>query len=1299
MMKVSEKQAVAAAQQIKERGFWLEAMAGDLQKQGIPYDFPVQDHRLTASKRLGFHLNETVSGRLLHMSGPSDEALHMIVTAGLLLLLHRYSGVGDITIGAPIYKQAGDGELINTVLPLRIRFSPVSSFKEILLSVRQTLSDAMEHADYPIAVLTRQLGLEAEDGLCPLFDVGVCLPAIHSPDDLKPAPHPMTFRFNRSGRSVACDVFFMEVYEEATIRRVFGQLEYFLQEALTAVDTPLAQLSPIPPLERQEIVENFNRTEAAYPNQSTIQQLFSRVAGDFPGNTAIIHGDDALSYSQLDQKSDALAQRLREKGVGRDHIVAILAERSTATVCAILAVLKARGAYLPIDPVIPAERVLFMLKDSGASIVLTERHLRPKAGDSVLTLDLQDPDIFKNNGGSVEHVNRPEDLAYVIYTSGSTGTPKGVMLEHRGVVNYIHWAIAQYVRGESCVFPLYTSISFDLTVTSIFVPLLSGNTIAVFPENEGELAIQQVMEDERINVVKLTPAHLKLVEQRKYKPAGLKRMILGGENLETSIAASVFEHMNRRVDIYNEYGPTETVVGCMIHRFDPEKDNGTSVSIGGPIQNTAIYLLNGDLKPVPNGAVGELFIAGEGVARGYLNRPELTNETFLANPLANAVMYRSGDLARRKNNGGIEFLGRVDHQVKIRGYRIEGGDIEAHIKGRPGVTDAVVLPLEDHDGDLFLCAYVVQQETMTAEEWHDHLEPLLPSYMIPQFFVTVDAIPLTANGKVDRQALPKPRLDGEDVPYAAPRNQHERQLAALWADVLGMEEEGIGIDHNFFALGGQSLKGARLVSMILDRMNIDVPLVELFRRRTIRQLAEFTAGASANAGHMELEPAPLQDDYPLTSGQQRLYSLQQLDPQSTAYNMPVAVWLEGEPDRERLKRAVEELVKRHESLRTYVVMKGEEPRQKILPPSAANIHIEETENQESPQDFIRPFKLDQAPLMRVRLSRHEASRYLLMMDIHHIVFDGVSQGILVQDFIALYKEESLPPLEFHYKDWAFRQHDSDGRDNLQKQEEFWLRQFPSAPQPLEIPTDFSRPRIMDFAGRNLRFDIGPEQTAALRALAIQEGTTLYMVLLAVLNILFHKLSGQEDIVIGAGVAGRNHPKLEGIIGMFVNTLPLRNFPSAGNTFRQFLAKVSEGALSAFENQDYKLEDLVRQVVAVRDQSRNPLFDTVFVFNNFDPQPVRLPGLTISPYGFDVTIAKFDLSFYCNEAGDGLAFSLEYRTSLFIEETVRQFAGYVEEIVAAVIEDPDISLKDIAVSHQLLEATVAATSDDFTTFDF
>ncbi|UCH95943.1 MAG: amino acid adenylation domain-containing protein, partial [Candidatus Aminicenantes bacterium] len=1077
-------------------------------------------------------------------------------------------------------------------------------------------------------------------------------------------------------------------------------VDYF-KKIVTAISEKPGQkisgLELITPKEKEQILSCFNDTQADLPGNKTIHRLFTEQALRTPGNTAIVWMENSafthcLTYREFNRQSSQLAHRLKEKGVTRGTIAAVMAEISIPMLVGIMAILKAGGAYLPIDPAYPRSRRQYMLNDSNVNLVLTNEGI-----------DNESINMSGSSTPAAVSSNRDRDIAYVIYTSGTTGKPKGSLISHRSAVNTLEYRKTVYQITPADTFLQLFSPSFDGFVTGFFTPLISGAKVVLVKEKAVKdiLILKEVIVRIKvthfISVPPLYRAIIKILEKDEART--LKVITLAGDTISPHLLALTREK-NPHMEIVNEYGVTEAAVMSTIHRHQ-EKDD--KIKIGKPIRNTNIYILDRYGKLQPIGIVGELCLSGIGLARGYLNQPELTAVKFLATDEHGQTrksfnekqkIYKTGDLGRWLPEGDIQLLGRIDQQAKIRGYRIELEEIENRLLNHEEIAETVVMARTDESGDKYLCAYYVPCSSdslpLTGTGIRKYLSQLLPDYMVPYHFVRLDKIPLTPSGKVDRQSLPEPDLTTTAV-EAAPTNQREKKLLEIWVQVLQVSKEKIGIDTDFFELGGHSLKATALAARIFRIFHVKVPLVEIFKTPTIRGLSQYIKDA-ARVKYTGIEPAEKKEYDTLSPAQKRLYLLQQVDPRSTAYNMPQTRVLSpgNEMDAARLEQTFKKLIKRHQSLRTSLHMVYDEPVQKVHDEVEFKIEFHQLAKQGTREaastikNFIRPFHLSQAPLLRVGLIHTPPSGYILVVDMHHVISDAISHRILTRDFTALYQEEELPWLRLQYRDYAQWQqgiHDK-AAQGINAQENYWLKEFSRQIPVLNLPIDYPRPVIQNFEGNTIGFELEEARTTALKETAARQGITMYMALLAVYNVFLYKICSQEDIVVGTPVAGRPHPDLEQIVGMFVNTLALINYPKGDRVYKDFLEEVKERTLQAFENQDYPFEDLVERAAPPRDASRNPLFDTMFIFHkqeeptqNTDPK--TSPANT-GPGDYDFHISKFDLTLNAVETKDHLVFSFQYCTRLFKEETMRRFINYFKNILASLLENPRQKISDLEI---------------------
>ncbi|QJC88834.1 Polyketide synthase subunit PpsB involved in nonribosomal synthesis of plipastatin/fengycin [Bacillus subtilis] len=1216
------------------------------------------------------------------------------------VLLHRYNAADDAVFGSVISGRPSEidgiesmvGLFINTI-PVRIRSAEGMMFSSLAKAVQEDILASEQHGYYPLYEIQNHSPLK--QGLIDHIFVFENYPvqlhqalSIESENDesaLKLGDISMSEQTNYDFNIVIVpgESFYIKfsynaaVYEREEMLRIQGHLKQALDCILAHPDIAVSDINIVPP-EEQQVIQLFNETERPYVNK-TISQLFEEQARKTPEAAALKMGDDCWTYRQLNIRANQIAHALIEKGVGSGDIVAVMMNRSMEMPAALLGIWKAGGAYMPLDPNFPEERLSFLLKDSQAAQLLIEENLMSFI-----------PPHYEGNMIPIERTESYQtaapdvplgDLAYLIYTSGTTGRPKGVLVNHQGIANTLQWRREEYGMTEQDISLHLFSYVFDGCVTSLFTPLLSGACVLLTTDDEAKdvLALKRKIARYKVSHMIIVPSLYRvLLEVMTAEDAKSLRIVTFAGEAVTPDLLEMSEKICPSAELANEYGPTENSVATTILRQLNEKER---ITIGHPIANTKVFVLHGN-QMQPIGAAGELCISGEGLARGYYKQPELTEKAFSDHPfLEGERLYRTGDAGRFLPDGTIEYIGRFDDQVKIRGYRIELKEIETVLRQAPGVKEAAVLARDVSAEEKELVAYIVPEKGNNLPNLYRHLAGTLPPYMIPASITNIRQMPLTSSGKLDRSALPEPE-NNASLTYMPPRTLIEADLAHIWEDVLNKQQ--IGIRDDFFQLGGQSLKAALLVSRIHKKLNIELPISEVFSNPTVESMAVKLMSLKEHA-FTQIEPADQREVYPLSFSQKRLYALHQLADDSTGYNMPAVLELRGNLDRQRLRSVLTELVNRHEALRTVFVLDRGEPVQIIYPEMAFDLKELEMESEQmlesAIESFIKPFDLSSGPLFRACVITMGNNRGFLLLDMHHIIADGVSMSTLVQEFTDLYCGKELPALNLHYKDFAVWQQEKYPKELYKKQEVYWLDQLGGSLPVLELPPDKTRPRLPDFSGGTIEVNIDKDTADELHRLMVETGTTLYMILLAVYSILLSKLSGQEDIVVGSPAAGRPHADLERVIGMFVNTLAMRSQPEGHKTFSSYLQDIRHLALTAYEHQDYPFEELADKLDTHREVNRNPLFDAMLVLQSSEDFQFEVPGLSISSVTPKHDISKFDLTLHAEEHSGGIHCRFEYSTALFEEETIARWASHFIELVKSVTADTKMRISDM----QLLPA--------------
>ncbi|MFJ3335011.1 non-ribosomal peptide synthase/polyketide synthase [Streptomyces sp. NPDC086766] len=1310
------------------RAHWQGVLAGFTTPTPLPADRPLRDAHLARSA--GVHtagLDDGTSARLARTAREAGLTLNTVVQGAWALLLARYGAEDDVVFGTTVSGRPDDlpgvesmvGMFINTV-PTRVRVDAGRGARAWLRELQDAQAESRRFAAVSLAGLT-QLS-EVPSG-SPLFHSmvafenypfdeartagsGVRLTEVTSRDATN---YPLVLRAyhgERLGFDLAYDP---ALFDAATVRSLADRLCLLLTELADDPDRQLRDLAWTTAAERRRMLTDWNGTAHGRPDR-TLVDLFEEQAARTPAAVAVTCGGEHLDYATLDARAGRLAHRLAELGAAPERFVALALPRSGDQIVAILAVLKTGAAYLPIDPASPAERLGHLLADAAPVALVTTTGTAARTDDTrVPLLLLDDPDTEADlarrpaTGPTPARRPLPESPAYAIYTSGSTGRPKGVVIPHANVVRLFtrtsHW----FGFGPDDVWTMFHSYAFDFSVWELWGPLLHGGRLVVVPDETARSPedFLRLLADERVTVLNQTPsAFYPLIRADAEHPGtgarlALRTVVFGGEALDTGRLADWWtRHPASAPRLVNMYGITETTVHVTYAPLDPATAAEDAASpIGAAIEDLRVYVLDADLAAVPPGATGELYVAGEGLARGYLGRPGLSATRFLADPFGRpgSRMYRTGDRAKWRADGTLEYLGRADAQVKIRGYRIEPGEIEAALHTHPGVADAAVGVFEDASGTRRLAAHVVGTGGVApaAAELRAHLERLLPAHMVPAAYVPMDALPLTVNGKLDRRALPAPGPDG----YAAgtdrtpPRTPAERLVAAAWADVLGVAEVHAGDD--FFALGGDSILAVRVAARLRAAFGPGVSPRLLFTRPTVAALAaELGEPAGDTAAAADADAIPATDPRtpaPLSYAQQRLWFLDRFEPGSTEYTTLSVLRLRGPLDEDALRTALDGLVTRHEALRTTFTDQDGQAVQVVNPPHRVDLPVDDLTTAPDgraaldallEREAATPFDLATGPLLRARLARlttGEHREHVLVLAVHHIVTDGWSLGVLGRDLGELYaaahegRRPELPDLPVRYADHAAWQRSR--ADRVERQLAHWRERLDGVP-PLEPPTDRPRPAVRTRDGALVTFTLPSELTHGLRELGRETDATLYMTLLTACTALLSRWADQDDFAVGTVTAGRERPELHDVAGMFVNTLVLRNRVRPGSTFRALLEQVRSTVLDAFAHQDVPFERLVDALQPERDTSRTPLFQVMVALHNLGAEAPALPGLEVEPVLPPVRNATFDLAFDFVEDDGGVTGHLEYDTALFDEDTVRRLADRLRLLLQAAAQDPD-----------------------------
>ena len=1340
---VWERQWMQRELQKTQLSYWKQQLVGAPDVLALPTDHPRPAVQSFRGAIASFKLSPSLSDMLRSLSNGEGVTLFMTLLAAFQTLLYRYTGQEDICIGSPIANRNQTethgliGCFVNTLV-LRTHLSGNPSFLELLGRVREVCVGAYAHADMPFEQLVEELQPKRNLSHMPLFQV-----AFAWQEDFQKnlklsgltlnllSTYSQTAKFDLTLHVVDAKPelkvlleYNTDLFNAKTITRMGEHFRTLLEGIVAYPQTRLSDLPLLTAVELHQQLVEWNDTSTNFPVDVCIHQLFETQVERSPDAIAVVYEDEQLTYRELNARANQLAHHLRSLGVQPEVLVGICVERSLDMIIGLLGILKAGGIYVPLDPTYPQERLSFILKDAQVVVLLTQQKFVSRLADNnahAVYLDtdwgLISQETEKNPISSVVSLN----LAYVIYTSGSTGKPKGAMNTHQGICNRLLWMQEAYQINSTDSVLQKTPFSFDVSVWEFFWTLITGARLVIAkPEGHRDSAyLINLIAVEQITTLHFVPSMLQIFIESSgvEKCTSLKRVICSGEALPIDLQNRFFERLG--CELHNLYGPTEAAIDVTFWQCQ-KNSNLKTVPIGRPIANTQIYILDAYLQPVPIGVIGEIYIGGVGVARGYLNHKELTNEKFIPNYFNNSQFkihnpkferfYKTGDLGRYLPDGNIEYVGRSDYQVKIRGYRIEIGEIENVLSTHPQVREAVVITHADQVAQKQLIAYITYSyEKPTLNNLRDFLKEKLPDFMIPAAFAILEALPLTPNGKVDRKALPAPELTQlfSESDFIPPSTPIEEMLAGIWAEVLGIEK--IGIYNNFFELGGHSLLATQVISQVRKVFQQELSLRRLFEQPTIAGLAKDIEQAT-KAG-LGLETATIErisrsQQLPLSFAQQRLWFLAQLEPNNPLYNIPAAVLVQGQLNVGALQQSFNEILRRHEVLQTNFQIVEGQPVAVISSVTSLLLPVFDisklTSNQQQAEvrqlaDFEaqQPFNLNSDLLLRVKLLRLHELEHILLLTMHHIASDAWSVGVLVREVATLYQTccdqqpSPLVELPIQYVDFAAWQRQWLQAEVLQSQISYWKKQLEGAPAILELPTDHPRPAVITFQGASYSFQLSVERSQALNKLSQQQGSTLFMTLLAAFQTLLWRYTGNEDIVVGSPIANRNRQETEGLIGFFVNTLVLRTNLAGNPTFGELLTRVREVALGAYAHQDLPFEQLVEQLQPQRDLSYTPLFQVMFVLQNAPMSALELPGLTLSLLESESRAAKFDLTLYMTETAQGLVGTLEYNTNLLEENTISRMAGHLQTLFEGIVANPQQRLSELSLltsteKHQLLE---------------
>jgi amino acid adenylation domain-containing protein len=1278
---------------VEEESYWRKTLSGDLSETNLPVDFYQSKTGQTEKEEIKFFIPETITSKIIKISKNSDLSLYVLLHTALKCLIYRYTNQNDMIIGSPLYQGIDEKNTRNQIVLIRTSLPDELTFKTILLQVRNHILKAYENQNYPFSDILKIPDLKVAKKRLPQI---ICLlENIHDQNAIVDIDHDISFLFNKNDSVISYKIQYKpSSFRKESVKRFSNNFNKLIESAIQYPDVKISELNLCTAEELQRLSE-FNETDIAYPDQSIVS-IFEEQVQKTPDTLAVVFEDISLSYEELNHQANIIADYLlKNYTIEPDDRIGLLLNRSEKMIVGMLGVLKTGAAFIPIDSGFPKERISHIISNSGCKATLQQSDLEAllKNDSSIKEIDY---DNIKNHSNAIS----PNDLAYVIYTSGSTGMPKGVAIEHHSVSNLVFSLTdTLYSHFKTPVKELLqVSFVFDMSLKQVFGCLLHGSTLYILSDTvrrDPVLMIDYVREH-NINIIDIIPVFWKMLMEHEFEkklPPSMQRILVGGEIIPSHIIESFYQHENcKHITIANTYGPTEACVENTIFYADHNyKPNLATIPIGKPMPNAKVFILDDALNPVPIGISGNIYLAGTPLARGYINNDELTNKKFIVHN--GERLYFTGDIGRWLSDGNIDFLGRVDDQVKIRGYRVELGEIENRLLKYPQISESVVVAKKIGD-TLEVIAYLKASNELNINDIRSYLNKFFPDYMIPAFFLQIESLPITASGKIDKKALPDPDVKryGIDTEYIPPGNKIEKQLKAIWEAIL--EYQHIGIHDNFFELGGHSIKATQLASRIHKIMKKDISIREIFNSPTIAGMSQMLQQQDLSTMTSHIERIPENNHYALSHAQKRLWLMDQLVNNSLMYMIYDIVKIEGSLNISAFSKAFETLIHRHESLRTVFITIDNQPRQKVCEDIGFKIKQFDFSHKDDKEvlaesiikkELSLPFDLSKGPLIRISLIKIKDNEYSLLFMMHHIISDGWSLDILVNELFKLYnayknnQNDDLPPLKIQYKDYSEWHNQLLTGSTGDKLKEYWHTKMRPEPPILNLPIDFPRPPVKTYDSDLVFFTLNSDLYLELKQFCKDKNISLYMILSALVRTLLYRYTAQEDFIIGTALACRDHADLEDQIGFYVNLLPLRNPINGDDTFDDVLKQEKQTILEVFEHQTYPFDRLVTELNLAKDKSRFPIFDVVIDFQDDEQIDDRLvDDLKMTVSDRQAFVSEYDLAFLFVEKKNTIELRLTYGTSLFKRETMMNMLDHFENIMTTVLKVPETQLSTITL---------------------
>lgn len=1297
----SEKEYQKSEKFEKDKKYWEERFQNIPEVATIPGSIKEKnDTNNPEGERKQYQIEEKDIAKIKEYCKENRISLYNFFMAVYAIYIGEIAGLDEFVIGTPIlnrtnFKEKQAAGMFINMAPFKINMDEKIGFQEFVKNIATDSMDMLKHQKYSYQALIENLR-KRDKNIPNLYNILLSYQITNAQQTEGDVKYKTEWTFNgccaedidiqiydlndTGSLNVAYD-YKTSKYAEKDIEAIHKRILNIINQVIGTKNILLKDIDIVTVEEKEKLLVEFNNTDLEYDENIPFIKYFEEQAEKTPDEIAIVFENKKMTYRELNEKANSLAYLLRENEVTNNTVVGILLERSFEMLISMLAVLKSGGSYIPIASDYPKDRIEYMLEDSEATIILTSQNRRNLADKKLI--NVKDKKIYEEHKENLENISKPEDLSYLIYTSGSTGTPKGVMLKQKNLSNFYNSMknIIEYLKdGKNHKILSITTVSFDIFAFETLMSLTSGLTVYLTSENGQKMTseIERIIKENSVEIMQTTPSVMKFhLENLNNKDSlkSLKYIMLAGEPLSKSLVDKIKEIVPD-VTIYNGYGPSETTIFSAVGNATNQEE----VTIGTPINNTQIYILNKNKKVLPQGTRGELYISGDGVGKGYMNKEEQTNSNFIPNPfIAGKIMYKVGDLGSFDDKGEITCYGRVDNQVKIRGLRIELQEIEKRIQSVYNIHDCVVVKKVVKGKDA-LCAYYVERGHVIKSVLKSVLYSKLPEYMVPQYFVKMDQLPHTPNGKVDRKALPDPVIDEKELEIVKPRNAIDKELIKIIEKMLQVDK--VGINNTLIELGGDSLTAITLSTKILSKFNVQLNIKDILSNYTIKDMSDYIAkNKTEDISKIKIEKAPIQETYPLSSAQKRIYyNVKMIGEENVVYNISWAMLADEILDRDKVQKVFEKIIKRHSTLRTEFIIQDGKVVQKIKDNVEFSIPIfKNTENEINNivNKFVKPFQIDKAPLIRVELHYIDNQKTLLLLDTHHIIMDGTALNNLVIEFNRLYNGEDLKNIPIQYKDYAVWEENYNKSDSIKVQEKYWIDKFKDCEfMQLNLPYDYNMPSTRSYNGNTITNIIDEKSFRKIERYAKKMGVSPYMFFVSAFFILLYKYTGQDDINIGSPMANRNRNETKRMFGMFVNNIVLRGKIAPEETFKEFLDKIKEQLLEDLTYQPYPFDMLVKKLKIDVDTLRNPLFDVMFTYQNKQETAVKINDKEIKVIPISNNIAKFNLSLEVQPKTHTI--NIEYRTDLFKKETIDRLFNHYINVIHFVMNNIDAKIKDVDI---------------------